>query len=293
DHIRLPDGRMVCAHGFTVCGLCTVDYSFMDELEDEPEDQAPGLGPDGGSGLLSVPLFDEPDERRVKVRQDGIQLAHRFFSDSEPKQLYFIDLVPDLNDGLYNVRFFHQRKSGETIIFTDGCCIDNGRDSARAAWGFAHRRANAAKGITGGLGGRLEKQGPTGEVHPQTSNRAELRAVIAALEVRSWWGEGIRMLTIATDSSYVVEGITHHIRKWAFTMPESARWKTAARKPVKNRDLWETLLAQVQGADRIGLKIQFWLIPRSWNTLAHNQANEAVAEPFPEMWTQVVAVAPF
>jgi ribonuclease HI len=60
----------------------------------------------------------------------------------------------------------------------------------------------------------LEKEGPFGEPSLQTSNRAELRAVIAALRFRAWQGEGFKSLVIATDSEYVVEGATNWARGW-------------------------------------------------------------------------------
>lgn len=60
---------------------------------------------------------------------------------------------------------------------------------------------------------RLESRGPTGEAVPQTSNRAELRAITAALGYRLWNNEGCRRLVIATDSSYTVDGSTEWIKK--------------------------------------------------------------------------------
>lgn len=50
------------------------------------------------------------------------------------------------------------------------------------------------------LSDRLELEGPFGDSHQQTSIRAELRAVIAALSSRVWRGEGFKTIVVATDS---------------------------------------------------------------------------------------------
>lgn len=79
---------------------------------------------------------------------------------------------------------------------------------------------------------RLESRGPTGQFHLQTSNRAELRAAITALECRYWIGEGRISITIATNSAYMVEGITKHIATWL-----ERGWCASSSKLVANRDL--------------------------------------------------------
>lgn len=79
----------------------------------------------------------------------------------------------------------------------------------------------------------LEKEGPFGDSSPQTSNRAELRSVIAALRYRVWQGEGFKSLLIFTDSEYVVEGSTNWVRGWL-----QNKWRTRSG-PVKNKDWWE------------------------------------------------------
>jgi ribonuclease HI len=73
-----------------------------------------------------------------------------------------------------------------------------------------------------------------------TNNRMELQAVI----------EGVRALkrsvplTIYTDSVYVMKGITEWIGGW-----KRNGWKTAAKKPVKNEDLWRELDSVLEGHD--------------------------------------------
>ena len=65
-----------------------------------------------------------------------------------------------------------------------------------------------------------------------TNNRMELMAAISALEALNRPSE----ITIVTDSVYVKDGVTKWIIGW-----KRNGWKTAAKKPVKNEDLWKRL----------------------------------------------------
>lgn len=72
-----------------------------------------------------------------------------------------------------------------------------------------------------------------------TNNRMELTAVIRALEhVRAKGHCRKHDIAVYTDSQYVQRGISQWIAKW-----EQNGWKTAAKKPVKNKDLWVRLQA--------------------------------------------------
>jgi ribonuclease HI len=77
-----------------------------------------------------------------------------------------------------------------------------------------------------------------GEKHT-TNNRMELTAAIRALESITETEESIE---INTDSKYVMMGITEWIHGW-----ERNGWKTAAKKPVENQDLWQVLSHNVDG----------------------------------------------
>ena len=68
-----------------------------------------------------------------------------------------------------------------------------------------------------------------------TNNRMEMLAAISALEAMT---EPCKVV-LTTDSTYVKDGITRWIRNW-----KANGWKTAAKKPVKNKDLWERLDAE-------------------------------------------------
>lgn len=88
----------------------------------------------------------------------------------------------------------------------------------------------------GGWGALLAYNGTTRELYggerQTTNNRMELTAAIRALQALS------RPCAVAlyTDSTYVRQGITQWLARW-----QTNGWKTAARKPVKNADLWRAL----------------------------------------------------
>ena len=100
--------------------------------------------------------------------------------------------------------------------FTDGACSGN---PGPGGWGAVLRWRGTEKELKGG-----EAQ--------TTNNRMELMAAIAALESLK------RPLPVDlyTDSQYLRLGITGWIHGW-----KKNGWKTADKKPVKNRDLWERL----------------------------------------------------
>jgi ribonuclease HI len=74
----------------------------------------------------------------------------------------------------------------------------------------------------------------TGGEAATTNNRMELMAAIAALEALTRPSK----VRLSTDSVYVRDGITDWIRRW-----KTNGWRTAAKKPVKNVDLWQRLEA--------------------------------------------------
>jgi ribonuclease HI len=107
-------------------------------------------------------------------------------------------------------------------IYTDGACRGNpgpGGWAATLEYNGRLRELSGAEALT-------------------TNNRMELVAVISALEALS---RPVRA-RVHTDSQYVRQGITEWMRAW-----KARDWRTADRKPVKNRDLWERLDALAAG----------------------------------------------
>ena len=106
----------------------------------------------------------------------------------------------------------------ETVveIYTDGACSGN---PGPGGWGVVMRSQGQEKELHGG--------------EPlTTNNRMELMAAIQALEAL----KRPSTVSLYTDSIYLLNGITKWIDGWQLN-----GWKTAARKPVKNDDLWRRL----------------------------------------------------
>lgn len=101
-------------------------------------------------------------------------------------------------------------------IFTDGACTGN---PGPGGWGAILRS------------GAMEKELSGGEP-ATTNNRMELMAAIKAFEAL----KTPSVVTIHTDSRYVMDGATKWIKNW-----KRNGWKTADKKPVKNEDLWRAL----------------------------------------------------
>ena len=102
-------------------------------------------------------------------------------------------------------------------IFTDGACKGN---PGPGGWGAVIRSGENEKELSGG--------------EPlTTNNRMELLAAIRALQAL----KRPCHVDLTTDSVYVRDGIT----KWIFGWQKNG-WRTAAKKPVKNAELWQELL---------------------------------------------------
>ncbi|MCC2604383.1 ribonuclease HI [Planctobacterium marinum] len=104
----------------------------------------------------------------------------------------------------------------DVAIFTDGSCLGNpGPGGYGAIMIYKKNRKELAKGYA-----------------LTTNNRMELLAAIVALETLN---TGCNV-NLTTDSQYVRQGITSWLKGW-----KAKGWKTASKKPVKNKDLWQRL----------------------------------------------------
>ena len=104
----------------------------------------------------------------------------------------------------------------EVVIYTDGACSGN---PGPGGWGVVMRWQGTEKEMYG--------------FDPvTTNNRMELMAAIQALEAL----QRPTTVSLHTDSKYLLDGITKWIQGW-----QRNGWKTAAKKPVKNDDLWRRL----------------------------------------------------
>ena len=108
--------------------------------------------------------------------------------------------------------------ASEVHIWTDGACLGN---PGRGGWA-ALLRSNARERMLSG-----------GEAST-TNNRMELMAAIAALEAL----KRTCRVELSTDSQYLRQGITEWLLRW-----QRNGWRTTAKTPVKNQDLWQRLAA--------------------------------------------------
>ncbi|KIM38253.1 hypothetical protein M413DRAFT_30372 [Hebeloma cylindrosporum] len=148
-------------------------------------------------------------------------------------------------------RFVRNADPQQMLMFVDGSSRGNGSSTARAGYAVVFAPVQWFYPISS----PLEQDG-----NPQTSNRAELRAVLASLRLRMWIGEGFKKVVIACDSQYVVNGISAWILKW-----RRNGWKTNTGAAVANQDLWKKLEAKLREMEEEGMLVQFWWIPRAWN----------------------------
>ena len=179
--------------------------------------------------------------------------AYRIFAPPYPTSPNDLYVATKLNSySILGYRYVCSTDSTEMLIFVDGSAFNNGSPSSRAGYGIVFAPIWSSEST---FSGRLEQDG-----NPQTSNRAELRAALAALTLRSWGKEGFSSIVIACDSEYVVKGIS----KWIFKWRENG-WKTASGHPVINQDLWNKLEAKLRDVEEQGMLVRFWQIPREWN----------------------------
>lgn len=101
-------------------------------------------------------------------------------------------------------------------IYTDGACRGN---PGPGGWGAVLVAGERRKTLYGGA-------------QATTNNRMELMAAIEALRAL----KGRQRVALHTDSKYLMDGISTWLAGWKLR-----GWKTAARKPVKNQDLWQAL----------------------------------------------------
>tara|TARA_R110002096_G_scaffold14582_2_gene50602 strand:- start:20277 stop:20729 length:453 start_codon:yes stop_codon:yes gene_type:complete len=115
------------------------------------------------------------------------------------------------------------------FAYTDGACSGN---PGPGGWGVLMFAKDGEQVI--------KSRDLSGGAANTTNNQMELTAAIMALETLERPSE----ITIVTDSSYVKDGITKWIISW-----KKNGWKTAAKKPVKNEELWKRLEAATHRHD--------------------------------------------
>lgn len=134
------------------------------------------------------------------------------------------------------------------VIYTDGACKGN---PGPGGWGALMTTAGNVKEL---FGGEMST----------TNNRMEMTAVIEALAAL----KRPCRVTLHVDSQYVLKGMTEWIAGW-----KARGWRTAAKQPVKNVDLWQKLDALVTGS---GHKIE-WIWVRGHDGDPGNERADVLA----------------
>lgn len=134
-------------------------------------------------------------------------------------------------------------------IFTDGAARGN---PGPGGWGAIVQTHDS----TVELGGREEHT---------TNNRMELTAIISALESSLSAHE----ITLYTDSSYVLSGITRWVKGW-----QKNKWKTSKKEDVLNKDLWEKLVGLTTH------RVIDWKLVKGHSGTAGNERCDIIATSF-------------
>ncbi|XP_066271698.1 ribonuclease H1-like [Branchiostoma lanceolatum] len=232
---------------------------------------APGPSPSSytarRSGYQASPSTQRPSPSSYTSRPSGYQarpspyMRKRSLSPAASVQAAAINIEHQsakrtkLLDSNFNTResisgFTYQ--DGAAVVYTDGCCTDNGFHGARAGigvyWGPGHERNTSAK-----LPGR------------QTNNRAEIHAARHAIE--SAKEMGLAKISLHTDSQFLINGITKWIHGW-----KKNGWKLSTGKPVQNKEDFQNLDSALEGID-----VQ-WVHVRGHVGIPGNEAADELAK---------------
>ncbi|GAM40703.1 hypothetical protein TCE0_039f13255 [Talaromyces pinophilus] len=144
---------------------------------------------------------------------------------------------------------------GMLRIYTDGSSLGNGKKIAQAGVGV-YFGPNDTRNVSEPLKG-----------HRQTNQRAELTAIIRALEI----APRHRPVTIVTDSRYSIDCVTNWFRKWIRN-----NWQTSDGKPVENKDLIQSILVKINERDSLKVTTTFeWV--KGHNRDAGNEEADRLA----------------
>lgn len=115
------------------------------------------------------------------------------------------------------------------LVFCDGASKGN---PGKSGWGVFLRQESG------------EEYEEWGGVASATNNQMELMAAIKGLKKAKKIGAGKGEILVATDSQYVQKGVSEWSKGWI-----KKGWKTASGEPVKNKELWQTLLAEAENLE--------------------------------------------
>ncbi|KAG2024037.1 hypothetical protein CC2G_001634 [Coprinopsis cinerea AmutBmut pab1-1] len=154
------------------------------------------------------------------------------------------------------LRFINKDASSCALVFADGpCSYDKRRSLPGSAVVLGPKSRHICGTHRSAFGVSL------GRHERNTSNRAELRAALLAVEVTHWPSEGIDNLIVAMDSQSVVDGIA----KWTPEWKRDRKGRVHKRDHMWDQDLWDALRVRIDYLENQGCHVQFWDIPKDWN----------------------------
>lgn len=168
----------------------------------------------------------------------------------------------------------------DLIIYTDGCCLSNGQTQdkpARAGYGIYFPQISENWNISSPLS--------TTEKH--TSQRAELTAVIRALELVRARKVPCKKISIFSDSMYAVQGLNEWIPKWRVN-----GYRNAQKKAVANADLFKKLDNEAVRSAESGILVQLSHVPREENRIADGLAKAGAQGPLGGPGFEMALVSP-
>ncbi|KAI9836273.1 MAG: hypothetical protein M1819_001610 [Sarea resinae] len=150
-----------------------------------------------------------------------------------------VEYKTDEQKGAMRLKAKGDSRPGMLRIFTDGSSLGNGARGAIAGVGV-YFGADDERNVSEALAGPR-----------QTNQRAELTAILRALDI----APRHRSVTIFTDSKYAIDCVTVWYINW-----RRNNWQTAAKKPVENRDLVESILTKIEERNALKVETKFeWL----------------------------------
>lgn len=157
-------------------------------------------------------------------------------------------------------------------LITDGACSANGRHASRGGWAAILRDADGAERVL------------TGGEAPSTNNRMELTAALEGLRAAPEGSE----VELVTDSTY----LAHALSKGWLASWQKRGWRTAAKEPVANRELWERMLRELARHRRVTPTLVRGHAGHDLNERADRLAQEAATQDWPDAEPASVAPAP-
>lgn len=146
-------------------------------------------------------------------------------------------------------------------LVTDGACSGNGTQNARGGWAAILTAPDGHETVL------------TGGEMPTTNNRMELMAALEGLREAPAGAE----VELVTDSTYLAHAIT---KGWLGGWQKRG-WRTAAKQPVANRDLWERMIAELARHRRVRTTLVRGHAGHAENERADRLAQEAAADARP------------